>query len=425
MTEPRFLAAWSTDEGAARAANGFRARFGEEPTGVWAAPGRVNLIGEHTDYNGGLCLPIALPHRTYFAAKASSDDAARLTSAQIGGEVFELPMSQVAPGAVSGWGAYAVGVVWALRRHGLEVPAPTGHVDSCVPFGAGLSSSAALEAAVALAVLDLLDEFEAAANRATANQATADGVARNGSGLIARSVRAGLATACVEAENRIAGAPTGGMDQAAALLTADGYALLLDSATGEDDLVPFDPAAAGLELLVIDTRASHALVDGQYGQRRKTCAEAAAALGLENLGQLSIGDLPRATVQLGGPDTLAARRVRHVVTEIDRTRQFADALREGRIAETGPLLDQSHCSMRDDYEISCPELDLATEVAREAGALGARMTGGGFGGSAIALVRQGQSARIAAAVVEAFESAGMTEPVFLLAEPSGPGQRLA
>jgi galactokinase len=428
MSEPRFLEAWSPPEGAARAAQGFRTWFGFAAAGVWAAPGRVNLIGEHTDYNGGLSLPVALPHRTYFAAAPAASDTARLTSAQSAGAVTEVAMSQVAPGAANGWGAYAVGVIWALRRRGLPAPALTGHVDSCVPLGAGLSSSAALEAAVALAAVDLQEAADAVrrlpsprdADRSRAgspsHQTAPDGE---------RAQREALAQVCVEAENRIAGAPTGGMDQAAAMLSASGHALLIDSASGSAESIPFNLAAAGLELLVIDTRARHALVDGQYGERRATCARAAETLGLQNLGQLPLGGLAEATARLGGPDAVEARRVRHVVTEIHRTREFVSALRARELAQTGPLLDASHASLRDDYQVSTPELDLAVTAAREAGALGARMTGGGFGGSAIALVRRGTSRHVAGAVATAFARTGWKEPVFLLAEPSAAGGRLA
>ncbi|MDR2565796.1 MAG: galactokinase [Bifidobacteriaceae bacterium] len=447
MSDPRFFEAWSPAEGAARADQGFRARFGSAPAGVWAAPGRVNLIGEHTDYNGGLSLPIALPHRTYFAASPSGSDNARLTSAQAADAVFEIPMARVAPGAVKGWGAYAVGVLWALRLRDLPAPALTGHVDSCVPLGAGLSSSAALEAAVALAATDLgggsgagsvVDGVVSSAGFGGLPDAVGavDGI--GGVGVFAarslggaggpaggeRARRAILAAACVDAENRIAGAPTGGMDQAAALLAAEGHALLVDSTSGASELVPFDLAAAGLELLVIDTRAKHALVDGQYGERRATCERAAAVLGVENLGQLPVAELPEAIARLGGADAVAARRVRHVVTEIDRTRQFVGALRAGELALTGPLMDGSHASLRDDYEVSAPELDLAVAAARQAGALGARMTGGGFGGSAIALVRRSESATVAAAVAASFARAGWKTPVFLLADPAGPAERL-
>ncbi|MDR2454516.1 MAG: hypothetical protein LBD51_08300 [Bifidobacteriaceae bacterium] len=215
------------------------------------------------------------------------------------------------------------------------------------------------------------------------------------------------------------------MDQAAALLAQPGHALLVDSTSGAAEPLPFDLAGAGLELLVIDTRAKHALVDGQYGQRRATCAEAARILGLDNLGQLPPACLDAALARLGGPETVAARRVRHIVTEIDRTRRFAHALKAGRLAQTGPLMDASHASLRDDYEVSSPELDLAVDAARRAGALGARMTGGGFGGSAIALTPAGAPAAVAEAVAQAFAQAGLKPPAFLVVEAAAPASRVA
>jgi galactokinase len=309
-------------------------------------------------------------------------------------------MDRVAPGAKLGWGAYVVGVTWALRRRGLAAPGVAGYVDSCVPFGSGLSSSAALEAAFALPSVELA-------------QPPAD------------PGRALLAAACVEAENQIAGAPTGGMDQAAVLQSRAGCALLVEGATGAVEQVPCDLAAAGLELLVVDTRVEHAHAGGEYGKRRATCLEAAAALGVGTLGELEVADLPAAIAQLGGPKTVAGRRVRHVVGEIQRTKDFVAALRAGRFDALGPLMDASHASLRDDYEVSHPGLDLVQTAARAAGALGARMTGGGFGGSAVALIEAGAAAAVAAAVADAFAARDWTPPAFLRAEPSGPAARVA
>ncbi|MDR3359096.1 MAG: galactokinase [Bifidobacteriaceae bacterium] len=477
---PQFAQPWSDAEGAERVRAGFRAVFGSEPAGVWAAPGRVNLIGEHTDYNGGLALPIALPHRTFCAASTAPDDTARLASAQLGGggEVWESAMADVAPGQVEGWGAYAVGVIWALRRAGVAAPALRGFVNSCVPFGAGLSSSAALEAAIALPCQDLRgaagcrasygagvgDEAGTGDRAGVGDEAgtgdaagTGDGASdgagvgdeartgdragasagartgdRAGTGAGAGACdgtepfdRAWLAERCVEAENLIAGAPTGGMDQAAALRAEAGRALLVDSSTGAAETVPFDLVGAGLELLVMDTRAEHAHAGGEYGARRATCEAAAARLGVEELREIPPARLGEALATLGGPDSLAGRRVRHVVTEIERTRQFVAALRAGRYDRLGALMDASHASLRDDYEVSAPGLDLAVDSARAAGALGARMTGGGFGGSAIALVEAGQAGAVAAAVAAAFAAAGFNPPVFLRALPSSPATRVA
>ncbi|MCK0117427.1 galactokinase [Isoptericola sp. S6320L] len=407
MTSPQWLDSWTADDGAARVRTLFDQVFGDDgaPDGVWSAPGRVNLIGEHTDYNAGLALPVALPHRTYVALRSRADGLVRLASAQAPDERWETTLDQVAPGATSGWGAYVAGVAWALHEAGHQVSGFDAVVDSCVPFGAGLSSSAALECAVAVA-LDSVHSLGLAADDAG---------------------RADLVTACVRAENEIAGAPTGGMDQAASLRCSAGHALLLDCRPGltpleSADRVPFDLAAAGLTLLVVDTRAEHALVDGQYAQRRAACEQAAEILGIASLREIAPEELDVALDKLGGDaeaDVLR-RRVRHVVTEIARTAEFAELVRAGRVTEVGPLMNASHASLRDDYEVSARELDLVVDAALGAGALGARMTGGGFGGSAIALVRAGDVDGVTAAVQVAFDDAGLTAPRFLLAPPSDP-----
>ncbi|WP_413452245.1 galactokinase [Georgenia phoenicis] len=401
--------AWTTDDGARRARGLLAAALGPEPAdGVWAAPGRVNLIGEHTDYNGGLCLPIALPHRTYVAVRRRPDRTVRLASAQEEG-VRTIDLDAVGPagtpGAVEGWPAYVVGVAWALVAEGLVAAEDaTGFdvaVDSCVPYGAGLSSSAALEASAAIA----LDELWGL------------GLAADDAG------RARLAAACVRAENEVAGAPTGGMDQSASLRAQEGRALLLDCRDGSTRQVPFDLATAGLELLVIDTRAPHALVDGQYAERRDSCERAARRLGVATLREVE--DLDAALAALEEP--VVQRRVRHVVTEIERVTRFVAELGAGQLdaAALGELMAGSHASLRDDYEVTCPELDLAVETATAAGAHGARMTGGGFGGSAIALLPAGQAERVAAEVTAAFAAAGFAEPAFLLSPASAPAERVS
>jgi len=394
------LPAWSAHEGAERVRTLFEATFGAPATGVWSAPGRVNLIGEHTDYNGGLCLPIALEHRCYAALSPRTDTLVRLVSAQGDGEVWEIDLADVSPGAVTGWGAYVAGVAWALREAGHDVTGFEGAVDSCVPFGAGLSSSASLEAAFAIAIDDIA-----------------------GLGLGADDAgRSTLVAACVRAENEIAGAATGGMDQAASLRARDGYALALDCLDGSVHHEPFDPA--GYELLVIDTRAPHELNDGQYASRRATCDAAAEVLGVATLREwLDAGtDLETSLAAALGRlvDDTTRRRVRHVLTEIDRTRAAFAAMQAGDWGTFGLLMDASHASLRDDYEVTVRELDLAVEAARTAGAIGARMTGGGFGGSAIALVPAGTSAAVATAVVGAFVAAGLREPAFLTSRAAGP-----
>ena len=419
-----WLVAWDRTEGARRAAELFRSRFGEEPDGVWSAPGRVNLIGEHTDYNGGLCLPIDLPHRTYVALRRRDDDVMRLVSEREHA-MWTGTADQVHPGAHLGWAAYVAGVAWALNRSsdpalatasaatpgarsasGTRVGGFDAAVASCVPYGAGLSSSAALEAAVAVALNDVHDL----------------GLAGSDAG------RAVLAAACVRAENEIAGAPTGGMDQSSSLRAQPGHALLLDTRDGTVRHVPFDLSAHDLALLVIDTRAEHQLADGQYANRRATCEAAAIRLGHATLREIGAGaELEAALAVLSESGDVEAevtvKRVRHVVTEIARVEDFVSRLDAGLVGDVGPLMDASHASLRDDYEVSCAELDLAVTVAGASGALGARMTGGGFGGSAIALVEAGGVDRIATAITDAFGAAGFTSPVFLVADASGPADR--
>ncbi len=387
--------AWLEPDGIQAAQELFRKAFDAEPQGVWASPGRVNLIGEHTDYNGGLCLPIALPHRTYVALSRRTDDRARLATGLDHGNTWSGGLGDIAPGSVSGWVGYCGGPAWALRDAGVDVPGFDAAIASCVPLGAGLSSSAAVECAVGLAL----------AHVAGARQDADD------------AGRAWLAEVCVRAENEVAGAPTGGMDQAASLRTRAGHALLLDCRDGSVEQVRFDLEAAGLDLLVIDTQASHSLADGQYGARRASCDAAARALGVPTLREVS--DLDAALAALD--DEVTRRRVRHVVTEIARVGDFVAAARAGDWSRAGGLMNASHDSLRDDYEVSCVELDVAVDAARAAGALGARMTGGGFGGSAIALVRAEDAETVAHAVLEAARGHGLVTPVIHRATPSAPG----
>jgi galactokinase len=366
-------------------AQSFSTAFGSSPSGVWSAPGRVNLMGEHTDYNAGLCLPIALPHRTFAAVRPRADRRLRLRSMQSPRQ-YDLGLDDVRAGNPSGWGAYAAGVLWALQEAGHDVCGLDLMVDGQVPQGAGLSSSAALECAVAAAASDLfgLNLLSQDRNRAT------------------------LAGVCVKAENTIALAPTGGMDQSASLRCLAGQALLLDCRDFSVAQVPFDLSAHGLVLLVMDTRAEHALVDGQYAQRRRSCEQAARQLGVASLREVAFNDLDEALDRLADPTTRA--RARHIVTEIERVSDTVSLLRAGRLSEVGSLFNDSHASMRDDFEISCAELDVAVQAATAHGALGARMTGGGFGGAAIALVPFGSTAEVTAAVTHAFADNGFGVP---------------
>ncbi len=373
----------------------FALRMGRPAAGVWSAPGRVNLIGEHVDYNGGLCLPLALPHRTYAAVSPRADGLVRLASCQAG-STWEGTLDDVGKGRPSGWVAYVAGVLWSLRRKGVRVPGMDVLVDGHVPLGSGLSSSAALECAVAVAVRDLVGRSAALSDH-------------------------DLVAACVEAENVVAGASTGGMDQSVSVLAQDRYVLLLDCLDFSTTNVPWTVGADGWTLLVCDTRVPHALVDGQYAERRRTTADAAAALGVGTLREIAFADLDAALARLDGG--LPRRRVRHVVTEIERVRDSVTALEGADVAALGAAMIASHASLRDDYEVTVPALDLAVEAALDAGAAGARMTGGGFGGSVIALVRDHETGSVAEAVAAAFSDAGLGAPQFLTAPPSAPAGR--
>ena len=357
----------------------FRAAFGREPDGVWAAPGRLNLIGEHVDYAGGLCLPLALPLCTAVAAGTRENGQLRLRSLQPDAPPWDGAVDEVGPGHPSGWAGYPAGVVWALgsQIRGLDLL-----VGESVPLGAGLASSAALECAVALAV-DALCRLGLAATSAG---------------------RAKLAAACQRAENEVVGAPTGGMDQLASLCCMPGHALLLDCQAQTMRQVPLDLAAAGLALLVIDTRAPHRNANGQYAARRRSVEQAAVALDVPSLRDASQEQVKRLT------DPLLRSRARHVVSEIARVQNVVALLESGRTREIGPLLTASHSSLRDDLGVSSPELDCAVNAALAAGALGARMTGGGFGGSALVLAARTAATAVADAVRYCAARQGHPEP---------------
>jgi galactokinase len=345
----------------------------------------VNLIGEHTDYNNGLCLPVALPHATYAAVAPRSDRLVSVRSAQTD-EAWEG--ESIGPGEVTGWASYVAGVVWALRESGVDVPGLDVCVDSTVPLGAGLSSSAALECSVAVAV------------------AAVTGLPDD------RDARQRLVAACMRAETEVAGAPTGGMDQTVALFAQSNSALLIDFDDGSTRAVPLALEGAGLAILVVDTGVSHALVDGGYASRRADCETAVRQLGVASLREATVEQVAALH------DDRIRRRARHVVTEIGRVKRAVDAITLGDWPALGAVFAASHASMRDDFEISCPELDLAVAAAVDAGVVGARMTGGGFGGSAVAVVPAGAVDEVSEAVAKAFEAQGFGAPTFLLAEPS-------
>jgi galactokinase len=378
--------------GSADAGGWFARQYGREPEGVWFAPGRVNLMGG-PDYNEVFVLPFALGAGVSAAVSRRADRRIALTSRQAGGGPVLLSVDTLEPGSAGGWAAYAAGVAWALREAGCPVGGADVAVDADLPMGAGLSSSAALECSVALALTELYEL------------------------VVPRRELAALAR---RAENDFAGVPTGIMDQLAALLCRAGHALLLDCRTGTGTAVPLDPAAAGLALLVIDTRARHMLADGRYAARRQACADAASMLGVRSLRDVT-GDAG-ALARLADP--VLQRPARHVISENRRVLAAAELLRAGDPAGIGGLLTASHLSLRDEFEVSWPQADAAVEAAVGAGATGARMTGGGFGGSVIVLVPADRGGQVRRAVTERFARHRWPAPRYLDAVPSAGARRM-
>jgi galactokinase len=392
-------------------ADAFCARAGRDPEGVWFAPGRVNLIGEHTDYSDGFVLPVAIDRGVLVAAAPRDDGRLRCWSLQET-EAADLRLEAIGPGKVEGWAAYPAGVAWALgqsatggsqrpARAGAEPPAPFSGadlvVDGDVPAGAGLSSSAALECATALALAEP-------------------------SGALGRLGPVELAALARRAEVEVVGMPCGVMDQMISMLGQAGHALFLDTRTMATEQLPLALEAAGLRLLVIDTRATHRLVEGAYAERRASVERAARVLGLPALRDATPALVEASAAALGDP---GLRRARHVVTENARVLETVELLRKGALDRLGPVLSASHASMRDDFEISCPELDTAVSATVAVGALGARMTGGGFGGSALAVVPEALVDRVTTAVLAAFEVAGFRRPEIIPVLASGGAHRVA
>ncbi|MFJ3041053.1 galactokinase [Streptomyces tendae] len=374
----------------------FRELYGAESEGVWAAPGRVNLIGEHTDYNDGFVMPFALPHQAVAAVARRDDGVLRLHSADVDAGPVELRVADLAPGSDKSWTAYPSGVLWALREAGHELTGADVHLASTVPSGAGLSSSAALEVVVALALNDLYS-------------------------LGLRGWQ--LARLCQRAENVYVGAPVGIMDQTASACCEAGHALFLDTRDLSQRQIPFDLAAEGMRLLVVDTRVKHSHSEGEYGKRRAGCEKGAALLGVDALRDVPYAGLDAALERLGDEEEVR-RLVRHVVTEDERVERVVSLLESGDTRAIGPVLVEGHTSLRDDFRISCPELDLVVDASLAAGALGARMTGGGFGGSAIVLVEAGDVDAVTKAVEDAFAAAGFRTPRVFGAVPSQGARRL-
>jgi galactokinase len=371
----------------------FQEAYARTPEGVWRAPGRANLIGEHTDYNGGFVLPFALTQGVEVAAARRDDDLLELRSLQAVGDPVFVRLDELTPGNPAGWAAYPAGVAWSLRQAGHRIGGASLLFDSDVPPGAGLSSSHALECATALALTELYGlEID----------------------------RRDLVLITQRTENDFVGAPTGIMDQSASLLCVEGHALFLDCQTRLFTQVPLDLTSSGLELLVIDTRAKHEHTDGGYATRREQCERGAAELGVATLREVT--DLAAALEKLSDP--VVRRRVRHVVTENHRVEATVGLLRAGAVGEVGALLNASHLSLRDDYEISWTEADVAVEAALGAGARGGRMMGGGFGGSVILLVPGARSEAVVSAVSDAYLRRGWNEPVVIPVSPAEGARRL-
>jgi galactokinase len=362
----------------------FLETFGVEPDLVAAAPGRVNLIGEHIDYSDGFVLPFAIKDRTLVAARKRNDSTVRIASAQRRNKIVTVDISKVKPGLKGEWERYALGVLWALGvKGGVDLL-----IDGHVPLGAGLSSSAALECSVATAMNHLFD--------------------------LGFNLEE-LARLTQKAENQYVGVPCGIMDQSVSLMATQGSALLLDCRDLSTKNIPFDVASSGLELLIIDTQAHHALTDGGYAERRASCESVVAKLGITSLRELSMEQLENSRGLLTETEFV---RARHAVTEMKRVLECVDALGTSDFEKVGELINQSHASLRDDYTVSCPELDTAVEAALAAGALGSRMVGGGFGGSAIALIQASKTTETIRSIEKAFASKGFKAPRFFTSLPS-------
>ncbi len=374
----------------------FTRTFQQAPSGLWSAPGRVNLIGEHTDYNNGLVMPFAIDARAHVAINRSVGRRVKVVSAQRDSVVHDFGLDELEPGgpAAQGWAAYVFGAIWALREAGYPVDGLNIAIDSSVPVGAGLSSSAALECAVTLGVSQLM-----------------------GVRLTAREV----AVLAQSAENNFVGVPCGLMDQMASSACKAGNVLFFDVDAQTTEQVPFNPGAHGYALLVVDTHVHHQLADGEYGKRRASCEQAAAELGVASLREISMEGLEAALEQLSSE--LLRKRTRHIVTENNRVAQAVGLLRSQNLGGLGDLMVASHVSLRDDYEVSDPALDIAVDTAMSAGAIGARMTGGGFGGSAIALVEVDAVDAVTGAVERAFSAAGLAAPTIRSVHPSEGARR--
>jgi galactokinase len=366
------------------AETGFQSAFGYQPTGVWSAPGRANLIGEHTDYNLGFVLPFGIDLRTYAAISLRADKICRVAS-RIDAQVYQFDLDGPKPAGLD-WALYPLGIAWMMREHGQQ--GFDCFITSNVPVGAGLSSSAALECSVAFGLNEL---WQAGLERVE------------------------LAQIGQRAENEVVGAPTGIMDQTASLMAQADSAVLIDCRDLTTTNVKLGLSEKNLVVAVIDTGVAHRHSDGGYRSRREACELGAKTLGVSSLRELEVSDLPRAKVEL---DDLTFRRVRHVITENQRVLDTVSALAVSDLGSLGQLMANSHASMRDDFEISIDELDLAVATAMESGAIGSRMTGGGFGGAAIAIINQDELFTLEKNCKFVFAAKGFIEPRIFAVKPS-------
>lgn len=363
-------------------ASKFQELFNHEAEIVAAAPGRVNLIGEHVDFLDGFVLPFAIKDVTTVAIARNNLNKIRIASAQEGFKIEEI--LELAPLTGTPWTRYPVGVIWSLGiSEGLDLL-----IDGKVPLGAGLSSSAALEAAVGTALNKLFN----------LNLSLPE-----------------LSLACQKAENVYVGMPCGIMDQSVSIMGKEGHALLLDCRDLSTEHIPFDIAPHGLELLVIDTQVHHELVDGGYAERRASCEKAIKDLGISSLRDISVEEFVARKSEL---DPTTYIRAFHAVTEMQRVKDAVSALKRGDFETFGQIVTQAHISLRDNYTVSCPELDLAADTANQNGALGARMIGGGYGGSAIAILKNGDVENVKRKISENFAKAGFKAPRFFISTPA-------
>lgn len=384
----------SDAERAEQASIAFTQLYRRQPQHIWAAPGRVNLIGEHTDYNNGFVLPFALPHCSVAAVADRQDGVVSVTS-QNTGETVQVAEEHQVPGGISGWAAYAVGVLWALREAGYAVDGADILVATDIPQGAGLSSSAALELSVAAAIAALYEH---------------------------QIPPLELAQIAQRAENEFVGMPCGLMDQMVSMLGEPGKLVLFDTQHLQAELVPFPFRDA--RLLVIDSQAPHRLVDGEYAARRAQCEEAAQVLGVKSLREITDTNTDPNDVLDDLTDPVLKRRARHIITENERVLQIVPALAQGQTQRVGELMNASHESLRDDFEISVDEVDLAQQTLIDHGAFGARITGGGFGGCVVALVPTSNAPDLIEAVRQAYADARYSQPQAFIAEPSAGARAL-